>query len=264
MIIDTLLFNNEFDMFDIHLAISESYVDKWIVLEANKTLSGLDKPYNLFNKLSKYKEKYNDRFEVISLDIPKNNSHRSYYETSMRKGFESTLTKYGSDDIIIHGDLDEIINPEKFKKIIDTMNQHNKPVSCSLEMYVYKFDQKAERGWKGTVVARKCMFETPHDLYKGSKDIVKRKNREHCVSPDETVGWHWTWMGSDDLIRNKVNSLIEHQGRNAEEILVAFKNVDTKSAINHKVDSKIIIPIYPEIVLKVIKKYIDYWHNLPN
>ena len=42
MIIDTTLFNNEFDMLDIHLSISENYVDRWIILEANKTLNGRD------------------------------------------------------------------------------------------------------------------------------------------------------------------------------------------------------------------------------
>ena len=40
MIIDTTLFNDEFDMLDIHLSISENYVDHWIILEANRTFSG--------------------------------------------------------------------------------------------------------------------------------------------------------------------------------------------------------------------------------
>jgi len=47
MIIDTLLFNNEFDMLDIHLAITDQYVDRWVVLEASRTFSGISKPYYL-------------------------------------------------------------------------------------------------------------------------------------------------------------------------------------------------------------------------
>jgi hypothetical protein len=137
MIIDTFLFNNEFDMLDIHLAISEHYVDRWIVLEANKTLNGRDKPYNLFNASEKYKEKYGDRLEIITLDIPLDTCHQSYYETSMRRGFKNSLEKYSDSDIIIHGDLDEILNPIKFKKILDVMDQAGKPLSCGLEMYMY-------------------------------------------------------------------------------------------------------------------------------
>jgi mannose-6-phosphate isomerase-like protein (cupin superfamily) len=33
MIVDTFMFNNEFDMLDIRLAITEHYVDRWIILE---------------------------------------------------------------------------------------------------------------------------------------------------------------------------------------------------------------------------------------
>jgi hypothetical protein len=261
MIIDTFLFNNEFDMLDIHLAISENYVDKWIVLEANKTLNGRDKPYNLFDASKKYKEKYGDRLEIITLDIPPDTCHQSYYETSMRRGFKNSLEKYADSDIIIHGDLDEIINPNKFKKIVDLMDQANKPVSCGLEMYMYKFDQKAERGWKGNVVARKHMFQTPHDLYKGSLEIAKRKNRDHCIGVDEPVGWHWTWMGSDEIIKNKVLSCIETDHRDPSEVLAAFKNADTKTAINHKAHSEIIDPVYPEEVMTVLKQYPSFWHK---
>jgi hypothetical protein len=264
MIVDTFLFNNEFDMLDIHLAITEHYVDRWIILEADRTLSGLSKPFHLSENFKKYEKKFGDRIEKISLNLLPNHPHPSYVETSMRQGFSPFLEKYDQHDIIIHGDLDEIIDPTKWNAIIELLNKENKPVSCSFEMYMYKFDQKASRNWKGSVVAKRNMFETPHDLYKGHKEIIKRKHRGHCVSLPELVGWHWTWFGNDQLIKEKVNNLIEHHGRNPEEVLDAFKKVDTKSAINHKCDSEIIKPVYPEIVLETIKKYSGFWHNLIN
>lgn len=261
MIIDTFLFNNEFDMLDIHLAITENYADKWIVLEADRTLSGLPKEFHLQKNLQKYKEKYGEKFEVLSIKLEPEHPHASYYETSMRRGFKPRLDKIDGDDIVIHGDLDEIIDPTKWKSIIDLLNIENKPVTCTFDMYVYKFDQLSDRKWKGSVVAKKRMFDSPHDLYKGHMDIIKRKRRDHCVGLPEIVGWHWTWMGSDELIKDKVDSLIEHRGRNPEEVLLAFKQVDSKKAINHKVDSKIVTPAYPDKVLNVIKRYPFYWHN---
>lgn len=263
MIIDTTLFNNEFDMLDIHLEISKEYVDKWIILEADKRLNGNDKQFNLSNNIAKYKDIYGDKVEVVALNIPVNDSHRSYYETSMRKGFKNILDKYDNNDIIIHGDLDEILNPDKFEKILDSLDKNNKPVSCGFEMFMYKFDQRAFRGWKGSVVAKKYMFETPHDLYKGSKEIVKRKSRNHCVRLDEAVGWHWTWFGSDEIIKEKVISCIETDYRNPDEVLTAFKNNDTKTAINFKCDSEIVDIVYPEKIQNIIKKYPAYWHKVP-
>lgn len=264
MIIDTFLFNNEFDMLDIHLEISATYVDKWIVVEADRTLSSRSKEFFLKNNIDRYKKRFGEKLEVLSINLEENHPHRSYCETGMRKGFKDRIDQCDKNDIVIHGDLDEILNPEKFEKILNALEQNNKPVSCGLEMYMYKFDQKLFRGWQGSVVAKRFMFETPHDLYKGSKDIVKRKNREHCIGLDEPVGWHWSWMGSDEIIKNKVVSCIETDYRDPEQILEAFKRKDTKAAINHKTDSEVLDVVnYPKSILETLKKYPAYWHNVP-
>jgi len=262
MIIDTLLFNNEFDMLDIHLAITDHYVDRWIVLEASRTFSGIEKPYHLTDNLKKYNEKYPGRIQVIQLPLTADQTNL-ICETTMRQGFKTALSSCNSDDIIIHGDLDEVIDPAKWSKIVDLMDQHNRPVSCGFDMYMYRVDQRADRGWKGSVVARRGMFETPHDLYKGDQAVVKRKNRSHCVGINESVGWHWTWMGSDDLIKNKVISCIESQHRDPEQVLHAFKQLDTISAINHKCTTHVVPTVYPTPVQQVLKQYPHFWHNPP-
>jgi len=260
MVIDTLLFNNEFDMLDIHLAITDHYVDRWVILEASRTFSGIAKPYNLLDNLGRYWQQYGDRIRVVTLALE---SHQTNLicETMMRQAIAPALADCLPDDIVIHGDLDEIINPESWTDIVTLMDQHNKPVSCGFEMYMYKFDQRAERGWKGSVVARRSMFDTPHELYKGAS--IKRKNRDHCVGFSTPVGWHWTWMGSDDLIRNKVVSCIESQHRDPEQILSAFKQRDTISAINHKATTHVIDIRYPKMVQAILKRYPEYWHNPP-
>jgi beta-1,4-mannosyl-glycoprotein beta-1,4-N-acetylglucosaminyltransferase len=262
MIIDTLLFNDEFDMLDIHLAITSNYVDRWIVLEASRTFSGLEKPYHLSNNISRYQAIWGDRIQVIQLPLTAEEKNL-ICETKMRRGFASALKDCNSEDIIVHGDLDEIIDPNKWAKIVELMDKENRPVSCGFEMYMYKVDQRAERGWKGSVVARRRMFDTPHDLYKGDKEVVKRKNRSHCSSLNEPVGWHWTWMGNDALIKNKVVSCIEHQNKDPDQMLTAFKNLDTVSAINHKCVTHVVPTVYPEKVQQVLCKYPNFWHNPP-
>jgi beta-1,4-mannosyl-glycoprotein beta-1,4-N-acetylglucosaminyltransferase len=260
MVIDTLLFNDEFDMLDIHLAITNHYVDQWIVLEASRTFSGLAKPYNLSNNLGRYQQRYGDRIQVVTLELQQHETNL-VCETRMRQAIAPALAKYNIDDIVIHGDLDEIINPGCWDDIVALMDQHNQPVTCGFEMFMYKFDQRADRGWKGSVVARRRMFDTPHELYKGNS--VKRKDRNHCVGLKIPVGWHWTWIGSDDLIRNKVVSCIESQHRDPEQILSAFKQLDTISAINHKCTTHTINIVYPNTVQSVLQQYPAYWNNPP-
>lgn len=262
MIIDTLLFNNEFDMLDIHLAITDHYVDRWIVLEASRTFSGLEKPYYLSERIAEYNREWDNRIAVVQLPLTTEQTNL-ICETEMRRGFRSALSTCSADDIVIHGDLDEIIDPGHWNSIVELLNQHNQPVSCGMDMYMYRFDQRAERGWRGSVVSRRSMFDTPHDLYKGSMDVTKRKNREHCVGFRHSVGWHWTWIGDDELIKNKVISCIEHQTRDPNEMLDNFKRLDTVSAINHKCVTHVIPTVYPDSVQQVLKQYPQYWHNPP-
>jgi beta-1,4-mannosyl-glycoprotein beta-1,4-N-acetylglucosaminyltransferase len=259
MIIDAFMFNDEFEMLDIRLAVTEGYVDHRVILEGNKTWSGKDKPYHLQNNFEKY-AKYQDRITLITLDIPKDYKDwqcENYSRASLQRGID----KFDNEDIVIHSDLDEILDPTKLSSIIEFMNQHNRPVNCQLEMYAYKFDQQMDRNWSGHVVAKKHMFENPQKLYKGSQH--KRKDRTHAVIYPDIAGWHWTWIGNDERIKNKVVSCIESQHRDPDQILEAFKRLDTISAINHKCTTRTIATAYPEQVQSVLKHYPQYWNHAP-
>lgn len=259
MIIDTFMFNDEFEMLDLHLALTESYVDRWIILEGNRTWSGIAKPFHLTQNLSRY-ARYQDRITVIALDVPQGYVNWQC-ENHSRASLQQGIDQFGAEDIIIHGDLDEILNPELVPAIIETMDQNNKPVACVMEMFVYKFDQKLDRNWNGSIVARKRMFTNPQQLYKGAN--TKRKDRSHCVIFPGAAGWHWTWIGNDDRVRSKVLSCIESQHRDPEQVLGALKNLDAASAINHKCNNSYHAPQYPAAVMAVLQRY-PYWTNAAN
>lgn len=261
MIIDTTLFNNEFDMLDIRLALTESWVDHWIICEGNRTMSGQPKPYHLSENLDRY-DKYRDRMTVLKLDIPEwwtnwdiENGQRAH----IRKGYDQLASQ---DDIIMHSDLDEILNPELVPDILTMLEAEDRPITCGLDMYLYRFDQKLERGWKGHVIARRRHFQDPCTLYKGLAAGVghaqKKKTRDHCVSFPRRAGWHWGWMGSDETIRTKVKSCIESQHRDADQVVQQLTSGDTASAINQKCHTTLVDPDYPPQVLDVIGRY-PWW-----
>ena len=107
------------------------------------------------------------------------------------------------------------------------------------------------------MVARRAWFEDCQRLYRGAN--VKRKDRSHCVSMDRRVGWHWTWIGPDQRIRNKVQSCIESQHRDPDQVLSAFQGLDTVAAINHKCATQTIDTDYPDSVQAVLARYPQYW-----
>jgi hypothetical protein len=99
------MFNDEFDMLDIHLAITDSYVDRWIILEGNRTWSGIPKPYYLLNNLDKY-AKYGNRIQLISLNIPDgyiNWQCENYSRASLQQGIDCL----DDEDIIYNFELIE-------------------------------------------------------------------------------------------------------------------------------------------------------------
>lgn len=255
MIVDTFLFNDEFDILDIRLEITKNYVDKWIVLEGNKTWSGTPKPYNLKQRIDEYNKKYNNRIELITLDIPEGYVNWKC-ENFSRESIQQGINKLNDNDVIIHSDIDEFLNPEQIPNILNFLEEQQKPVNCIIEMYIYHFNLKTERHWQGPMVAKKHMFKNPQQLYRGPNP--KKKDRSHSVRHPGEVGWHWTWVGDDKRIKNKVVSCIETQTWDPEKVLSSFHKKDTASAINHKCASSKVEVDYPKVVMDVITKY-PYW-----
>jgi beta-1,4-mannosyl-glycoprotein beta-1,4-N-acetylglucosaminyltransferase len=260
MIVDTFLFNDEFEMLDIRLALTEKYVDKWIILEGNKTWSWKPKTFNLKENIDRY-SKYGDRIEVISLDIPKsvtlpNVPKHWIIENFSRMSLQQGIDRLDTEDIIIHSDLDENLDPGLVPDIIKLMDDKDKPVACKMHMFFYAFNLQAYRGWKGSMVARKRMFENPQRLYRGKNH--KRKDRSHAVHYPETAGWHWSWVGTDDRIRNKVKSCVETKHWDADKTINNFKELKTEIAINHKCRTRKVDFDYPKEVMDIIGSS-PYW-----
>lgn len=260
MFIDTTLFNNEFDMLDIRLELSQHYVDQWIICEGNRTMSGKPKPYHLTENIARY-EKWGDRIHVVQLNIPESWSNWDI-ENGQRAAILEAYKDLADDTVVMHSDLDEILNPELVPELLAQLEQSTQPITCTLEMYIYKFDQKLDRKWAGNVIAKKHMFKDPCTLYKGPDAGVghaqKKKDRTLCEKFPKNAGWHWGWMGSDELIKTKAQSCIETQHRDVDQMVESFRKLDAGSAINHKCVTRQVTPEYPDTVMNVIKQY-PYW-----
>lgn len=262
MIVDTTLFNNEFHLLDLRIELSKNYVDRWVICEGNRTLSGKPKPYYLSENIKRY-EYLGNRLKVVKLDIPETWTNWDI-ENGQRAALLPGYADCAADDIIMHSDLDENLNPELFPQIVNFLNEHNKPVTCTLDFYIYKFDQKVNRKWAGNVIARKNMFKDPCELYKGLQAGVghaqKKKNRDHCISfPNDTAGWHWGWMGDDANLKYKAESCIETQNKDTTKMLEHFHAGNTGDAINGKtITAYCENPGYPDSVEKILRQY-PFW-----
>lgn len=264
MIIDTTLFNNEFDMLDIRMELTQSWVDRWVICEGNRTMSGHPKPFYLTDNLDRYRH-WGDRLRVITMDIPHTWSNWDI-ENGQRAALVPGYYDAEPTDIVMHSDLDEILNPQLVPSILDLVRLSDRPVTCTLEMYIYRFDQKLARTWAGNVLSQRQWFDDPCHLYKGLAAGVghaqKRKDRSHCTWFEGLAGWHWGWMGTDDVIKTKIKSCIESQHKDTDMVLSYFHLGDSGSAINQKcVTHWVENPGYPVEVNAVLRKY-PFWTKL--
>lgn len=123
MIFDTFMYNGEEDILDIRLNTLAQVVDKFIILESPKSHSLLPRELEYPKQKERFK-KFKDKIYYYPLDYCKNNNFL-LNDWSGREVIENILInnqELNYEDIIIHGDLDEIPRTEKIKEILNQRN----------------------------------------------------------------------------------------------------------------------------------------------
>lgn len=178
MIYYSVMLNNELEMLQLQFIINYNIVDKFIIIESNKTFSGLDKPY-YFDQNKTLFEKYQDKIihlkikqnEVVE-DITFENFNLIYTpyknnwirEKDQREGFLKTMS-FNDDDLIFFSDADEIVFLDKVLSQIDydKVNYFNL-IHC--KYYINITDIPRE-----FVKNANCCY--PYKVYKMYKNIIE-------------------------------------------------------------------------------------------
>lgn len=109
MIIDTLLFNRDFETLKIRLEELYEVVDLFVICESKYTFTGIPKPLYLSENINNFK-KYNDKIRIVV----ENRKHLTKIpfirEIHQRKAISKYITKLkiNKSDTIIYSDCDEI------------------------------------------------------------------------------------------------------------------------------------------------------------
>ena len=223
-IIDCFTFYNEFDILYYRLSLLYDIVDYFIIVEANKTHTGKDKPYNFIENIEKY-NKFMEKIIYVQVeDLDSNpyvnsdgnwndgvwqneNKQRNYIDVGIR-----CVPDMRDDDIIIISDVDEIPNYNillRFKVENVEVNQIDY-VTLIQDLYYYSLTTKSKTQWDyAKLVSYKC--------------YVEKLNRipQKCRMPYHgkailNGGWHLSYFGNPTFIQNKLQNFA-HQEYNKEE-----------------------------------------------
>jgi beta-1,4-mannosyl-glycoprotein beta-1,4-N-acetylglucosaminyltransferase len=223
-------FCNEIDLLYLRLEILDPLVDYHIITESNITHSGISKPFNYednmeifkkfwpkikYQKFSQFPKSYehldpdttdNELLKLVYQKLnahthwPKN--HNGYGNDAIEK--EIVLLQMGDckpEDIIISSDLDEIPDPKSLKEVLDNF-EPDKVYNFKQRMFYYYLNIEKEDNWIGPTVMTFEKFKY------GSVSDFRLHRRDYLVNPG---GWHWSYMGGVDKVKDKVEAINEYQ-----------------------------------------------------
>jgi|APCry1669191860_1035381.scaffolds.fasta_scaffold00066_22 hypothetical protein len=214
-IIDTTLFWNEFDILELRLAQHYDYVDKIVIVECDRTYSGLYKGFTLETQLNRY-TKWWDKVQHIKVSNsptysnPWDNEH--WQRDHMMIGWQDV----GKDDVILLSDLDEIVRPEAFEYI---RNTNYDLYGLFMPAFYFKFNYvDAKPDWHYKVWGR---------AFRGGPYIAGHRMRYTNDIPGRSrialhhAGWHFGWMGDENFAKYKVKSF-SHNEYNQPHVIENF------------------------------------------
>ena len=242
-IYDGFLFFNELDLLEIRLNTLNDVVDHFILVEASVTHQGTPKSF-IFEENKERFNKFLDKiihvkvteipssFSTLPNIIPTNFKEeiikRIYDDISKtrlfnrfvphemgfgRDFFQKESVKLGmenasDDDILISSDLDEIPNPEYISRLNEffesdqlyTFNQTHYCYYLNMIHYSHIDNTKHNNGvntnWKGSRM--------------GTWGLLKNYSLNELRAQDNNdiidSGWHFSWMGGIDRVKNKLKS----------------------------------------------------------
>jgi beta-1,4-mannosyl-glycoprotein beta-1,4-N-acetylglucosaminyltransferase len=269
---DTFIFFNELDILELRLNMLYEHVDYFVLVEATKTFTGVNKPLYYNENKERFSQFNNKIIHIIVNDmpdtfielsqregdeldksiihdclttpnVPKHEVHwlREFYQKEqVKKG----LINCNNDDIIFVSDLDEIWESKlNLDYNFDGIYRFNQKV------YTYYLNVRSNEDWYGTVATK----------YKNIKNYsinhIRTANKEtHTLVPNG--GWHFTFQGGAEMVKMKIESY-GHQELNTDYI---------KSSITGRLENNIDVfgrgfiltienDLLPECVISNPEKY---------
>lgn len=229
---DCFMFFNEIELLKMRLAELDGVVDHFVLVESVETQKGHPKPL-IFNENRALFEKHLPKIIHVIVD-----ERHPEFELWERENYQRTcifrgLKNCSASDIILISDLDEIPRPEfvqemveilpeksarllkegrwqRFKKRFKKKTSFRKKEKMfyldaargfQMPYYWYQLNRETGGPWVGTVATTFEMIE----LF----GVQHFRNYRWKFPRVLNAGWHFTWMGGRDKIRQKMRSIVE-------------------------------------------------------
>ena len=243
-IYDCVTFFNELELLEMRLLIMNEYVDYFVIVEANRTFRGTEKPFYFEQE----KERFNSylhkiiyvKVEDMPIAIDKNDWSPDFFQ---RNCILRGLSQCNDNDLIIMSDVDEIPSPEVLKglrknklplsfyfkeqkrkrrnnryikwffkiRILSAFSQiGNYPLVCQQDLYYYYLNCKSSGEWFGSIICKYKIFDNPQRIRDLRFKIPRIRNG----------GWHFSYLGGLEKVVLKLKNINEGDIANYDSVFL--------------------------------------------
>ena len=234
-IYDCFTFFNELELLELRLETYYDIVDRFVIVESDKTHANNPKPFNFAKHIHDF-EKYLPKIHYVMdrSSVPYNGVGDWSLENNQRNNIAKGLEDAAPDDLIMISDLDEFLDPVIIKTIRESFSDPNKfvdfvayydtsnytkgklipfhsgmrindfldlsPVGCRQNFHSYYFNWVCrDLPWAGTVIGKFKHMTSPQAFRNARESLPKITNG----------GWHFSNMGGVDKVVEKMAAAVE-------------------------------------------------------
>jgi len=206
-VIDCFIFYNELDMLEFRLNELNDLVDYFVLVECIKTHSNNDKELYFENNKTRFSKFLDKIIHIIVKDNIPQTSNSMDIENYQRNCIDEGIKKLSlnNDDIIIIADLDEIPDTKTVLNLKNN-NQINCTYNLEMDLYYYNITCKYDQKWiqpKILNYGSYIKYNNPQEIFRGVPDAN--------VPIIKNGGWHLSYFGDIDFIKNKIKTFCHHK-----------------------------------------------------
>jgi len=217
MIVDCFPFYNELELLELRLETLWNVVDKFVIVEANKTHQDNPKPYYFSENLERW-SKYMSKIVVHKVDYfpeylgVEDGMNGCGYAIFQRNCIADALAnlEIADDDIILLSDVDEIPNANIIQQLsrLDWNGQMDL-VILNTQFFYYYFNLRCTTFMNNPWENRTHGLEFSIRAMKYRNFKLQSPNEVRCRNNGFTIynaGWHWSYFGGIDRIIDKIQN----------------------------------------------------------
>lgn len=204
-IYDTFLLGSgpqDLDVLECRLTeLEHAPIHKHVIVEGDQTFTGTEKPFYFLYAMKRF-ERWADRIRYLPIRPKTTTAGIIPGDAWAREAYSREMVRAGlldaePNDLILHGDCDEIINPA----VVPYLERvRNEPRKLSLRLHSFAVDWQHVERWHAPSVARFGMVDNFTQLRERPWPLLDG-------TPYELLhGWHLSWMGGPDAMRTKLYS----------------------------------------------------------